>query len=246
MQVARGILFFLTVCAVTATVRAAGMANDANFIVMADDQATADAVLQAANRYRAEGARQWLGHELAEGSGRTSITVVLNAENVGVTWPVDAPQRRLHQMWIWGPLDEATGALLRHESLHAVLSTAYPAYPAASRLPHWCEEGAASLYDGPQRQDIHRRTVQRWIDENRWPELRRVLEAPAFDESDQQAYSTATSVCEFLLTRGTRTDLLTFAMAGKQRGWDAALREHYGIGSLSELESAWQGWCRTR
>ena len=56
------------------------------------------------------------------------------------------------------------------------------------------------------------------------------------------AYTVATSLTEFLLTRGDRREFLKFAVDGKERGWTSALKSHYGIESLGELQRAWQQW----
>jgi hypothetical protein len=49
-------------------------------------------------------------------------------------------------------------------------------------------------------------------------------------------------VVEFLLTREDKATLLRFARSSKANGWDEALRMHYQIAGVGELESQWKTW----
>src|SRR6185295_18569994 len=97
------------------------------------------------------------------------------------------------------------------------------------------EEGIASQYDDPVRRA---RTPARPV------QLARLLASKSIPARDQDTYAAATSLVEFLLTKGSKQKVVEFAMAGKAHGWDAALRQHYRIESVSELEHAWQAWTR--
>ena len=68
---------------------------------MAPDQAIAEAVVKQAEHFRKEAAREWLGRELPTGQGPTMITVVISSnEDDGLTWPIDTPERKFHQIWV--------------------------------------------------------------------------------------------------------------------------------------------------
>ena len=103
---------------------AAGLASSADFIVLAPDQAIADEVLQAATRYRRDYALRFAGGELLAGRGRTAISVRLSdREDHDLVWLIDAPGRKLHQVWIAAPRDRCAGASLAHAIGCAVLGT---------------------------------------------------------------------------------------------------------------------------
>lgn len=220
------------------SVRAAGLAHDANFIVLAPNQPAADAALAKANEHRRAVAVEWLGEELPPGVGQTSLHVEFNdREDRGLTWPIDAPGRTLHKVWIVSSPENALESTLRHEVLHVVLATQFP-----GKLPAWADEGAASQCDDAQRKSTRARTVRWYAQSGNWPRLDVLLQKPSISPADQADYSTASSLTEYLLTRGDRRTFLKFAVDGKARGWDSALQTHYRISDVSALQTQWQAW----
>ena len=219
------------------TLFAVGFAHDETFIVYAPDQILADQVLARAEQFRKAEARDLLGAELERGVGRTIITVELSASrDSGFTWPIDHPDRKFHNMWLTTLRERASGSTLRHEIRHVVLNTRF-----RDRLPPWVEEGLASRSDDPERQQLWRETAAAFS-QSGWPEIRSVIEARAIHSTDRATYGALTSLVNYLLTRGSVSKLLEFAVTGKKDGWNSALSQCYGIGSLGELESQWHAW----
>ena len=182
-------------------------------------------------------AKDLLGAELESGKGRTIITVEVSAtKDSGFTWPIDHPDRKFHEMWLTTSRERAAGSTLRHEIRHVVLNTRFP-----DRLPPWIEEGLASRSDDPQRQRVWRETAA-GFSRSGWPDIHSLVEAKSIHSTDQATYSAATSLVNYLLTRGDMAKLLQFAVTGKKSGWDRALDQCYGIRSLPELESQWHAW----
>jgi len=217
---------------------AAGVAFNDNFSVLAADRATADAVLAQAETFRKQIARQWLGRALPDGAGPTMITVVNSpSEDRGLTWPIDDPKRKYHKVWLTTSPDRALGSTLRHEITHVVFATRFP-----RRLPAWVEEGIASLGDDPERSQIRARVIGRMARAGDWPRLETVFQDATLSASHQAEYSIATSVVEYLLSRADRATLLRFAATGRDRGWDRAAQEHYGLRGIGDLQAAWQTW----
>ncbi len=232
LSIAAVIIVFTTSPAI-----AAGLAHDENFIVYAPDQDLADRVLAKAEEFRKAEAKNLLGAELEPGKGRTIITVEVSpAEDSGFTWPIDCPERKCHEMWLKTSPDRAAGSTLRHEMRHVVLNMRFP-----ERLPLWIEEGLASRVDDRQRQQLSRITTARFM-RSSWPPIRSVVEVRAIHSSDQSTYTAATSLVNYLLTRGDTAKLLEFGMLAKKSGCDTALAKCYRIGSLAELESKWRAW----
>jgi hypothetical protein len=214
-----------------------GMAHDANGVVYAPNEALAQAVLHKAGEYRRDVALEWLGEELPPSVGRMRIHVHLSDADRGQTWANDSPGRKYHTLWLHGSEETVTGGLLKHEVTHAVLATQFP-----EGLPPLIDEGIASTADDPARKAIRSRILDWYTRTGNWPRLERLLESRLIAAEDQQSYAIASSVVEYLLTRGDKATLLRFARSGKANGWDQALRMHYHIGGVAQLESQWQAW----
>ncbi len=217
---------------------AGGMAHDENGVVYAPSEAIAKTVLQNAGEYRRQVALEWLGEELPPSVGRVRIHVELtDADASGQTWAMDNPGRRYHTLWISGDEQGVTGNVLKHEITHAVLATQFP-----EGLPPAIDEGIAGMSDDANRLAVRRRILDWFAQTGNWPHLAAVLESPLISAHDQQSYAVASSLVEYLLTRGDKNTLLRFARSGKANGWDEALRIHYQIGGVAQLERQWKNW----
>jgi len=216
----------------------AGFARNSDYIVFADDQSLADAVIAQASKYRKEIALRWLGEELPPAVGRTVINVTISSdEDRGLTLPADGPGRQLHNIWLTTSRERATGSTLAHELTHAVLATRYP-----RDLPVFANEAIANLQDDAERSAIRHRTISWFARTNNWPPLREVFEAESISSVDSASYAVASSVAEYLCTLSSEPKFLQFAIDGKRIGWDQALRTHYKLESVEQLQRQWQEW----
>jgi hypothetical protein len=226
---------------------AAGVARNENFSVYVPEtlipgqaQRFAELLLERAQKYRAEIAKEWLGEELPAGAGRTTIYVEISSvEDVGLTWAKDTAERRSHTIWLKTSPRLAIGETLKHEVGHAVFATRYP---SPNRLPSWVEEGIASSYDDVIRKDGRQQLLRSWVRTGRAARLDEVLETSDLRSFDEYSYAAATSLVGFLVARGERETVLRFAEDGQRSGWSAALAAHYGIQSVDELQTQWEAW----
>jgi hypothetical protein len=232
----------------TARLHAAGFARSDNFQVLTANLSTvqetdryAAEVLRCAEWWRREIAREWLGRELPQSVGTTIINVSFRSDrDAGLTWAKDDPRRRFHVLYLSTSPEAALGTTLAHEMVHVVLATRFP---APNRLPAWLEEGIASRYDDEARQQERRDQITRLLETHNWPRLEDTLNAYNISPSDQQAYTVAASLTNFLLERdGDKQKLFAFSQTGCQRGWDAALQQYYGVSSVNQLQRLWQRW----
>jgi hypothetical protein len=231
-------LLLLAALGFPALARGAGVASNQNFIVLAPDRPLAEQVAARADAFREHVAEAWFGEALPPGAGAAVIHVELSdTQNTGFTWPKDSPNRKLHLVWLRTTRQAATAEALYHEVVHVVLATRFP-----DGLPAWVEEGIASRNDDPERIHVRRQLIRRYAQTGNWPDCSRVFTAESIAPADQAAYSVAASVTDFLLARGDKPTLLRFAVSGKQSGWDRALRQHYGLAGMADLERAWQAW----
>jgi hypothetical protein len=246
------VILFLLVAFLSATcpsiAGAVGFAHNKNFIVYTPAQSSreeeeqfADLVLERAMAFRREFAQTWLGEELPDGAGRSVIHVDFSAtDDRGLTWAKDHPARTLHSVYLKTSPESATGSTLQHEVAHTVLATRFP-HP--HRLPPWVEEGIACRYDDNGRKANRERTLRAWAARtDRSLDIAPLLEMPDIKSLDEGSYTAAASLVSFLLTRGDEKALLRFAVDGQRAGWDVALRTHYKIAGVSELQASWQRW----
>jgi hypothetical protein len=227
---------------------AAGFAFNENFIVFTPHQRTREAeqrfaelVLKRAMAFRQEFAKEWLGEPLAEGEGRSVIHIDFSAhEDRGLTWAKDHPGRTLHNVFLRTSPENATGSTLQHEIAHTVLASRFP-HP--NRLPAWLEEGIASRYDDESRHAQREDLLYAWVrSSGSAPNLVKLMATPDIKSFDETSYAAATSLVRFLLTRGDEHKILKFGVDGQQNGWDDALRSHYDIYSVRDLQQQWQNW----
>ncbi len=227
----------------TTAARSANMAIGVNFTVFAPDQALAEAVVKQAEIYRKQAALEWLGKDLPDRVGRSLITIdITSQKDEGLTWPIDCPERTLHQVWLNTSVDRAVGSTLHHEVIHTVLDTKF--YPES--LPAWACEGIASQADDAGRKENQQQILARWSSEGRWPGLRPLLESARIGHDDLSRYAAASSFTEFLAQRGGKTRFVEFAGSGQKRGWDQAARDCYSVHDVAELQTAWQDWVKKK
>ncbi len=230
-----------------ARVEAAGFAMSDNFTVFTppiptrqDAERYAREVLRAAEAWRREIAREWLGEELPPSVGLTTINVSFSdLRDAGLTWAKDDPKIKYHTLYLTSTPDGALGSTMAHEMVHVVLATRFP-HP--HRLAAWLEEGIASSYDDDARQATRQRTLSWLITAGKWPDLRGLLDSPNIDARDGAAYAAAASLTAFLLQCGDKRTLLEFGQYANQAGWDAALSRYYRISGTADLQRRWQQW----
>ncbi len=217
----------------------AEMAIGTNFTVLAPNQAVAEAVLKQAEVFRKQSALEWLGKELPDRDGRSLITVDIKPEqDEGLTWPIDSPERTLHQVWLTTSAERTVGTTLHHEVIHTVLDSYF--YPGS--LSAWASEGIASQADNAKRKEDRRQILARWSRAGRWPSLRPLLDAARIGHDNLGHYTIAASLTEFLAERGGKAKVVKFAASGQKHGWDQAVSEFYGMHDVAELQTAWQDW----
>jgi hypothetical protein len=125
-------------------------------------------------------------------------------------------------------------AALPHELTHLVIADRFPTQP----IPRWLDEGIALLADPLNKQRGHEHD---WLAAQQASTAFRLVEL-----LDQQKYPAAERVQTFygqsaamvrdLLRRRSPAELLRFIETAQQRGYDAALRQHYGFENLSRWE----------
>lgn len=247
----RSASLFLVVAVVTANLEAAGFVHNENFTVFTPAQASqqeADAfaatLLEKAERYRKEIALEWLGEELPPSIGQTIVNVSFSDRREhGLTWAKDNPERKFHTLYLVATPTGEVDSLLAHEMVHVVLATRYP-HP--DRLPAWLEEGIACRYDDASRKATRKQITNWFVRTENWPRLQTLLTQHNVSSQDQAAYAVSASLTEMLLSLGNRQTLLEFGQSADRLGCNAALKRHYGIQDVAQLQTDWQRWLTAR
>jgi hypothetical protein len=229
----------------------AGLSKSENFLVVtqrlgtdSQTQEFADRVLERAERYRTQIAQDWLNEELPPSVGRAIINVSFSdRHDRGRTWAIDSTAREYHNIYLETTTELAASTTLAHEITHVILATRFP-HP--QRLPAWIEEGIASRYDDARRIETRTKIVRWWQRTGTWPSMAKLFEQSSISSDDKTSYAMASSLVEYLLEQGDEQRLLTFAEEAAQGAWDAALRRHYEIENVMQLQAAWQAWTNTQ
>ncbi|MHB8862940.1 MAG: hypothetical protein ACYC6N_11085 [Pirellulaceae bacterium] len=243
----RLVLGTLVLLASAAHCDAAGFAMSDNFTVFTpaypthdDAQAYAQEVLESAEAWRSAIARQWLGEELPPSVGQTTVNVAFSEQrDAGITWAKDDRRLKYHTLYLTTTPDRALGSTLAHEMVHVVLATRFP-HP--HRLPAWLEEGIAGSYDDDSRQETRQKILEWMVKTDNWPDIETILHTRNIPHNDKQTYAVASSLTQFLLTRGDQRTLLEFGQHASKLGLDAALSKSYRFRNVVELQQAWQNW----
>ena len=222
----------------------AGIAGSENFTVLAPaGDHLADRILEQAETLRREIALAWLGTELPVGQEFTHIHFQPEDEADRGWTLLCGPLRELpghHRMWLETSSELALGHTLAHEMAHVVLCARFP-----GGMPAWVNEGIACRYDDPASVRVRQQLLADQVSRNSIPDLAALLDRRRLAAGDQQGYAAACSLTEMLLGQGSRETFLQFTAAGMHKGWSTALRRHYGIASVADLQRQWERHLRT-
>lgn len=126
---------------------------------------------------------------------------------------------------------------LPHELTHAVIADAF----ADTELPAWADEGIATLADSAAKRAGHVGDLNRALDLGQGRSLVELLSGkiPASTSARQLFYGQSLSLVQLLVERSSAREFLAFVRQAGRTGYDAALRDCYGIHGVAELEQAW-------
>ena len=127
---------------------------------------------------------------------------------------------------------------LAHELTHVVLADEF----VATGVPLWADEGMAVLADPEAKQDLHLRDLGRARQRGRSLRLAELLAENGVPTREQMPafYGQSLSLVKYLVDRKTPADFVGFLHRAQRVGYDAALRDCYGLGGVAELERQWE------
>jgi hypothetical protein len=207
-----------------------------NFCVEGPNRRIAQLVAEMAERHRTEQAESWLRRELPPWPEpcRIKVTITMNGTGAATVFDFDRGRVRSRQMTLEGPLDRLLANALPHEVTHTVFADFFGA-----PLPRWADEGAAILSENDQEQERHEALMRRKLNAGDAIRLRTLLPLKEFPKDVMTLYAQGYSLTRFLVDRKDRPTFLAFVKDGLGGDWDAALKRHYGFGTVEDLEKDW-------
>lgn len=133
---------------------------------------------------------------------------------------------------------DAEPSALAHELSHVVLADHF----RGQQPPRWADEGIALLSDGCRKQSLHRRDCSNALRQGENLPLVELLTSQTLRNPDRIGafYGQSLTLVELLLHRGSAEVLLSFLEMANQSGYDVALRTHYGLDGIGDLEPVWR------
>lgn len=234
------------VCVQTPLALAADFATD-NFTVSAPTREIAQQVGTAAEYFRREIAREWLGYELPRWYAKCPIRVKVGQIGAGgqTTFNFhpskDGPAEVCDwNMQIQGSLERILDSVLPHEVSHTIFACHF-----RRPLPRWADEGAATLVEHESERRRQVLTVEQVINTKRKIPLRQLLQMKEYPTDMQNVmtlYAEGYSLAYLLVQEGGRSRYLEFLEEAHQHGWDKAIKKHYRYAGVDGLEQRWKEW----
>jgi len=221
----------------------------ANFTVNAPCAESAQQFAEVAEQYRKDLAILWLGKTLPDWSARCSIKIHVGSDlGAGgkTSFIFENGEVFGWEMEIQGSHERILDSVLPHEITHMILASHF-----RQPLPRWLDEGMATSVEHYSEQENYRRMLRYFLRSSvqRCFPLNRLVAMKDYPADVMPFYAQGFSLVEYLLEYGRQFDdyehrrLVRFAGSGMQNGdWQSALKEHYGIQNLGELQTSWVRW----
>ncbi|RPI80523.1 MAG: hypothetical protein EHM42_11985, partial [Planctomycetaceae bacterium] len=218
-----------------------------NFTVTAPTREIAQQVGEAAEYFRREIARDWLGYELPRWYAKCPIRVKVGQIGAGgqTTFNFHPTKNGRDEVCDWnmqiqGSLERILDSVLPHEVSHTIFACHF-----RRPLPRWADEGAATLVEHESERRRQVLTVEQVINtRNRIPlkDLLAMKEYPSDMKNVMTLYAEGYSLAHLLVQEGGKARYLEFLEDAHQRNWDKAVKKHYRYADVATLEKRWKEW----
>lgn len=135
-------------------------------------------------------------------------------------------------------LDNAgSPSALPHELTHVVLFEVF----GGRQPPPWVDEGIAVLSDCIDKRDLHHQDATVALRSGRGFHCRELMTLQAYPTPDRVPafYGESLSLVSFLSRRESSATFPAFVKTAMDHGYDHALREHYSIDGMGDLQRLW-------
>jgi hypothetical protein len=215
----------------------------ANFLVDAPTEELARKIGDASEHYRHTLAIEWLGQPLPRWSRPCPITAQV-APHLGAggatSFVFDKGEVFNWTMTIQGSEERIIDSVLPHEITHTIFASHF-----RRPLPRWADEGACTTVEHPVERARQHRMLIEFLTTGRgiaFPEMFAMREYPA---DVLPLYSQGYSLARYLIERGGRHKYVNFVADGLAADdWAGALRKHYGVPGVTQMQSVWLAWVK--
>ncbi len=127
---------------------------------------------------------------------------------------------------------------LAHEMTHVVLADYFGGQPP----PAWFDEGIAMLADTREKQLLHFRDCREALYSGTALSMDELLGLAQLESAEQAAafYGQSLSLVQMLINRDQPHQVIDFALEAARDGYEVALKKHYGIKNINDLERRWR------
>ena len=245
-------------CGETCCYRSAGwyVAETENFRGCAtDSEKTAQQLAESAEKLRGELREKWLGEpsDTTDGAWHPKCEILLypsqasyvaaagrgSEHTVGSSLVhVEHGQIKSRRIDLAGGRSDFLSAALPHELTHVVLKDRF----LSAAIPRWADEGAAILADTEAKQGRHRSDLDDAIRRHATFAPANLVTMDDYPGPDRMGtfYGESASLTKFLVERGKPARFIDFVQMAAAKGYDAALRQCYGISRVDELDRQWR------
>jgi hypothetical protein len=217
--------------------------RSANFIVETADANLAVQIAQAAEKYRHDLAVQWLGEAMPNWSQPCPMTVQVGP-NLGAggatTFVFDRGEVFGWRMSIQGSAERVLDSVLPHEITHMVFASHF-----RRPVPRWADEGGATSVEHQSERNKHQTMLVQFLRTGRGIAFSQMFAMREYPSDVMPLYAQGYSTAEFLIETGGRRKYVEFLDDGlKTEDWPGAIRRHYGIADLGQLQNTWLAWVK--
>lgn len=214
-----------------------------NFVVTAPTPELAREIGDAAEAYRRDLAKAWLGDELPPWSDACPIAVQVGPHlGAGGATSFYFRSGRPYgwRMSLQGPREQILESVLPHEIMHTVFATHF-----GQPLPRWADEGASTLVEHPTERAKQQQMLIQFLTTGRGIAFNQLFAMREYPRDILPLYAHGYSLTKFLVHQGGKQGFVDFVGEGLQtNNWTAATARHYGYDSLRELQDHWLTWVR--
>jgi len=231
------------------------VAETANFCVIhMQSRELAEQVARVAETTRSAMIRKWFGEEPAPWDRKCKIVLYATAEDYAhttgesatypghskfLTEPGNPERVMLRKIELHCDVTNMLTHVLPHETTHAVLAGRFGRHD----VPCWADEGIAILSEPRAKIDRYLKNLPLHRSRHELLPLANVIGSRGYPKEKRQVtpfYVQSVALVDFLSAqKGGPQEFVRFVRDGLERGYEAALRQHYGIQDFSDLEQRW-------
>jgi hypothetical protein len=215
----------------------------ANYLVETANPQLAKQFAEAAESYRKTLAISWLGEELPNWSQPCPIKVTVGP-SLGAggetSFTFDRGQVFGWHMKIQGSAQRVLDSVLPHEITHMIFASHF-----RRPVPRWADEGGATSVEHVSERNKQRAMLDEYLRTNRGIAFNKMFAMTEYPADILPLYAQGYSTAEFLIQSGGRRKYIAFLDDGLKAGdWAGALRKHYNMKNLGELQITWLEWVK--